>query len=141
MKLGRIDEETTANIGVISGGKATNIVPDEVTLKGEVRSRDGGKLEKCTEQIKKIIEDTAQEFKAKAKVKINEEYQCYNLSPDDQKNMGLQPELCPSGGGSDANIFNKKGLPSAVLSVYVPAAEGAMLIYLIKKDFPQLFCQ
>jgi len=68
--------------------------------------------------------------------------------------MGLQPELCPSGGGSDANIFNKKGLPSAVLSVgmekvhtvdeyilYVPAAEGAMLIYLIKKDFPQLFCQ
>jgi len=126
MKLGRIDEETTANIGVISGGKATNIVPDEVTLKGEVRSRDGGKLEKCTEQIKKIIEDTAQEFKAKAKVKINEEYQCYNLSPDDQvikiamkalKNMGLQPELCPSGGGSDANIFNKKGLPSAVLSV------------------------
>jgi tripeptide aminopeptidase len=126
MKLGRIDEETTANIGVISGGKATNIVPDKVTLKGEVRSRDGGKLEKCTEQIKKIIEDTAQEFKAKAKVKINEEYQCYNLSPDDQvvkiamkasKNMGLQPELCPTGGGSDANIFNKKGLPSAVLSV------------------------
>jgi len=84
MKLGRIDEETTANIGVISGGKATNIVPDKVTLKGEVRSRDGGKLEKCTEQIKKIIEDTAQEFKAKAKVKVNEEYQCYNLSPNDQ---------------------------------------------------------
>ena len=126
MKLGRIDEETTANIGVISGGKATNIVPDKVTLKGEVRSRDGGKLEKCTEQIKKIIEDTAQEFKAKAEVNVNEEYHCYNLSSDDQvveiamkavKDMGLQPLLCPSGGGSDANIFNKKGFPSVVLAV------------------------
>ena len=126
MKLGRIDEETTANIGVISGGNATNIVPAKVTLKGEVRSRDGGKLEKCTEQIKKITEDTAQEFKAKAEVKVNEEYHCYNLSPDDQvvkiaikavKDIGLQPELCPSGGGSDANVFNKKGFPSVVLSV------------------------
>jgi len=126
MKLGRIDEETTANIGVISGGKATNIVPDKVILKGEVRSRDGGKLEKCTEQIKKIIEDTTREFKAKAEVKVNEEYHCYNLSPDDQvikiaikavKDIGLEPTLCPTGGGSDANIFNKKGLPSAVLSV------------------------
>ena len=126
MKLGRIDEETTANIGVISGGKATNIVPDKVTLKGEVRSRKEEKLEKYTEQLKKIAEDTAQKFKAKAEVKINREYYCYNLSTDDQvvkiatkavKNMGLQPLLCPSGGGSDANVFNKKGFPSIVLAV------------------------
>ncbi len=126
MKLGRIDEETTANIGIISGGKATNIIPDEVTLKGEVRSRKEEKLEKYTERLKTIIEDTAQEFKAKAEVKINREYSCYNLSSDDQvvktsikavKNMGLSPELCPSGGGSDANIFNKKGFPSVVLAI------------------------
>ena len=126
MKLGRIDEETTANIGIISGGKATNIVPDKVTLKGEVRSRNEEKLEKYTERLKKITEDTAQEFKAKAEVKINREYSCYNLSSDDQvvkismkaaKDMGLQPELCPSGGGSDANVFNKKGFPSVVLAI------------------------
>ena len=73
MKLGRIDEETTANIGIISGGKATNIIPDEVTLEGEVRSRKEEKLEKYTEQLKKITEDTAQEFSAKAEVKINKE--------------------------------------------------------------------
>jgi len=126
MKLGRIDEETTTNIGIISGGKATNIIPDEVTLEGEVRSRKEEKLEKYTEQLKKIAEDTAQEFKAKAEVKINREYYCYNLSTDDQvvkiatkavKDMGLQPLLCPSGGGSDANVFNKKGFPSVVLAV------------------------
>ena len=126
MKLGRIDKETTANIGIISGGKATNIIPDEVTLKGEIRSRKEEKLEKYTERLKTIIEDTAQEFKAKAEVKINREYSCYNLSSDDRvvkismkavKNMGLSPELCPSGGGSDANIFNKKGFPSVVLAI------------------------
>ena len=126
MKLGRIDEETTTNIGVISGGNATNIVPDKVTLKGEVRSRKEEKLEKYTEKLKQIIEDTAQEFKAKAEVKINKEYHCYNLVPEDRvvkiamkavKDMGLQPLLCPSGGGSDANVFNKKGFPSVVLAI------------------------
>ena len=126
MKLGRIDEETTANIGIISGGKATNIVPDKVTLKGEVRSRKEEKLEKYTEQLKKITEDTAQEFKAKAEVKINKEYYCYNLSSDDRvvkiamnaaKDIGLESLLRPSGGGSDANVFNKKNLPSVVLAV------------------------
>ncbi len=126
MKLGRIDEETTTNIGIISGGKATNIIPDEVTLEGEVRSRNEEKLEKYTKILKQIVEDTAQEFKAKAEVKINREYSCYNLSSDDQvvkismkaaKDMGLQPELCPSGGGSDANVFNKKGFPSVVLAI------------------------
>jgi tripeptide aminopeptidase len=126
MKLGRIDEETTANIGIISGGKATNIIPDEVILKGEVRSRNEGKLEKYTKELKKTTEDAAQEFKARAEVKINREYHCYNLSPDDQvvkiarkaaKDIGLQSLLRPSGGGSDANVFNKKGLPSVVLAV------------------------
>jgi tripeptide aminopeptidase len=126
IKLGRIDEETTTNIGIISGGKATNIVPDEVTLKGEVRSRNEKKLEKYTEQLKKIIDDTAQEFKAKAEVKINKEYYCYNLSSDDlvvriamkaAKDIGLEPLLHPSGGGSDANVFNKKNFPSVDLAI------------------------
>ena len=142
MKLGRIDEETTANIGVISGGKATNIIPDKVTLKGEIRSRNEEKLEKYTEQLIKITEDTAQEFKAKEDVKIKHEYYCYNLSPDDQvvkisikaaKNMGLQPELCPSGGGSDANVFNKKGLPSIVLAVGMEKVH-TMEEYILIKD-------
>lgn len=126
MKLGRIDEETTANIGIISGGKATNIIPDEVTLEGEVRSRNEEKLEKYTEELKQKAEDTAQEFKARAEVKINREYYCYNLSTDDQvvkiamkatRDIGLQPLLHPSGGGSDANVFNKKSFSSVDLSI------------------------
>jgi len=126
MKLGRIDEETTTNIGIISGGKATNIIPDEVILEGEVRSRNEEKLEKYTKILKQIVEGTAQEFKTKAEVKINREYSCYNLSTDDRvvkiaikaaKNMGLEPQLHPSGGGSDANVFNKKGFPAVDLAI------------------------
>jgi tripeptide aminopeptidase len=126
MKLGRIDEETTTNIGIISGGKATNIIPDEVILEGEVRSRNEEKLEKYTKILKQIVEDTAQEFKTKAEVKINREYSCYNLSTDDRvvkiaikaaKDMGLEPQLHPSGGGSDANVFNKKGFPAVDLAI------------------------
>lgn len=126
MKLGRIDEETTTNIGIISGGKATNIIPDEVTLEGEVRSRNEEKLEKYTKILKQIVEDTAQEFKAKAEVIINREFYCYNLSTDDRvvkiamkavKDMGLEPLLHPSGGGSDANVFNKKGFPAVDLAI------------------------
>ncbi len=126
MKLGRIDEETTTNIGIISGGKATNIIPDEVILEGEVRSRYEEKLEKYTKILKQIVEDTAQEFKAKAEVIINREFYCYNLSTDDRvvkiamkaaKDMGLEPQLHPSGGGSDANVFNKKGFPAVDLAI------------------------
>ncbi len=126
MKLGRIDEETTTNIGIISGGKATNIIPDEVILEGEVRSRNEEKLEKYTKILKQVVEDTAQEFKAKAEVVINREFYCYNLSTDDRvvkiatkaaKDIGLEPLLHPSGGGSDANVFNKKGFPSVDLAI------------------------
>lgn len=126
MELGRLDEETTANIGIISGGKATNIIPDEVTLEGEVRSRNEEKLEKYTRKLKQIAEGTAQEFKAKAEVKINREYDCYHLSADSRvikiamkaaKDMGLQPEFRPSGGGSDANVYNKQGFPSVDLAI------------------------
>ena len=126
MKLGRIDEETTTNIGIISGGIATNIVPDKVILKGEARSRNEEKLDKCTGELKKIIEDTAKEFKAKAEIKINREYDCYNLTSDDRivkiaikaaEKIGLSSSLQASGGGSDANVFNKKGFPSVALAV------------------------
>jgi tripeptide aminopeptidase len=59
MKLGRIDEETTANIGVIEGGKATNIITNLVTLRGEARSLDDAKLEAQTSHMVKTLQDAA----------------------------------------------------------------------------------
>ena len=59
MKLGRIDHETTSNIGIISGGKATNIVPDSATLKGETRRLDAWKREAQTAAMCGAIREAA----------------------------------------------------------------------------------
>jgi len=146
MKLGRIDEETTSNIGIISGGRATNIIPDEVILKGESRSRNEEKLEKCTQQLRKAADDSAQEFKTKVDIKIEKKYDCFNLSPDGlvvkiakkaAEKISLKPLLCSSGGGSDANIFNKMGIPSVVLAIgmeKVHTVEEYILVEELKKS-------
>src|SRR3954463_16515883 len=62
MKLGRIDEETTANIGAIQGGEATNIITNLVTLRGEARSLDDSKLEAQTAHMIKCLEDAAAKY-------------------------------------------------------------------------------
>src|SRR5918998_831904 len=62
MKLGRIDDETTANIGVIHGGEATNIITNFVYLKGEARSLDEDKLNKQTEHMIKTLEEAASKY-------------------------------------------------------------------------------
>jgi tripeptide aminopeptidase len=125
MKLGRIDQETTANIGVISGGKAVNIVPDTVYLEGEVRSLKEERRAAHTDLICRILEETAR--KAGARVEINVEllYRGFNLPADAPvvrfaqeavRRCGLEPSLTQSGGGSDANILNARGIPAVNLA-------------------------
>ena len=129
MKLGRIDEETTCNIGVIKGGTATNIIPKEVILKAEVRSHDKEKLQKVTDDIKQILIDTATKYKlgdfqASVESIIQKEYSAFFLEGDypfvllaknATENIGLPFKSGIGGGGSDANIFNFKGLKMAVV--------------------------
>ena len=59
MRLGRIDEDTTANLGLVSGGTAVNIVPNRVMLTGEVRSHDEEKLERQTQAMVACLQDAA----------------------------------------------------------------------------------
>jgi tripeptide aminopeptidase len=133
MKLGRIDEETTANIGVIRGGEATNIITNLVTLKGEARSLDDEKLEAQTAHIVKCLEDAVakQEVivdgvttKASVDSHVTREYYAMDVSDDSRvvklvieaaARMGLKVETMASGGGCDANIFNKRGIECANL--------------------------
>jgi tripeptide aminopeptidase len=126
MRLGRIDEETTSNIGVIAGGQATNIVPDSVTIEGEARSLSLDKLQAQTAHIEEAINIAAAKYGAKARVTIDRQYDGYNLHRDTYpvqlallaaKNLGLTANLTPTGGGSDANIFNSKGIATAVLGI------------------------
>jgi len=126
MKLGRIDEETTSNIGVITGGKAMNIVPDLVHLKGEARSLQPAKMRAQTEQMKRILEEAAGEFGAMVNVQVEDLYPEINLGEDEPvvnlavraaRNLGVEPKLESTGGGSDANIFNGQGIPTANLGI------------------------
>lgn len=125
MPLGRIDFETTANIGVIKGGRATNIVPDRVEVKGEARSRDEGKLRSQTDRMVKALRDAASRHGATLHVEVQREYSAFKLSEGDEivrrvmaaaRSVGLEPELVASGGGSDANIFNAHGIQTVNVS-------------------------
>ena len=126
MKVGRIDKETTANVGVITGGKARNIVPDYCEVKCEARSRNTEKLDAQTADMIKCFEDAAAEMGATVNVEVNRSYVGFRLSEKDEvvriameaaKRAGIEVDLHETGGGSDSNIFNAKGLPATVVGV------------------------
>jgi tripeptide aminopeptidase len=126
MRLGRIDKETTANIGVIKGGTATNIVPDKVELKGEARSRNLKKLKAQVASMREALRTTCKKYRAKFKYKVEPAYRHFkvgknekvlNLALNAARDIGLKPKLKPTGGGSDANIFNALGIPTVIVGV------------------------
>lgn len=122
----RIDEETTCNIGKISGGGATNIVPDLVEIAGESRSRNKEKLDALTQKICDIFKTGASETNTKIEVEVRHSYDPYVLPADAPviavaaaaaEKLGFPVEIVESGGGSDANFYNTYGVPCAVLGV------------------------
>jgi len=126
LKQGRIDEETTANVGLISGGIATNIVPDKVEIFCEARSRNPEKLARQTRHMAETFQQVAASYGGRAEVKIQRVYDSFTLdaaSPVVQlaqraaEDIGLTSRLTSTGGGSDANLFNTYGIPCAVLGI------------------------
>lgn len=126
MRLGRIDKETTANIGVIEGGRATNIVPDKVELKGEARSHDLKKLDRQVEHMERILFKACQKYRARLKLKVERVYKSFEVKKNSKimslvvsgmRASGISPIIKQSGGGSDANIFNEWGIPTLILGV------------------------
>jgi tripeptide aminopeptidase len=125
MPLGRIDPETTANIGIIEGGVARNIVPDEVRIQGEARSRDNVKLAAQTAAMAEAFQEAAERHGARVEFKFDRSYSTYQWTEEDPvvaqaiaaaRRLGFPPALKASGGGSDANIYAEAGIPCAVLS-------------------------
>lgn len=126
LRLGRIDAETTANIGVIKGGKAKNIVPDLVYLEGEVRSLNRKKMEALITEIIENFTKAVEAAGAKSEVRVNFEYPEFRLDLEmpvvryaslAAEKADLQVRHETSGGGSDANIFNASGIPTANLGI------------------------
>lgn len=126
MKTGRIDSETTANIGMIQGGNAVNAVPEVCEIRGEARSINDSKIEAQLKHMQDCCYEAARETQTNAKVTINEWYGGYNLDIDSPvlclakeavKMAGLPVLTGITGGGSDANIFNSKGIPSVPIGI------------------------
>ena len=126
MKLLRIDDETTANLGQISGGGATNIVTDRVEITAEARSLTNEKLDAQGAHMKACLEDAAHEFGATAEVTIERSYHAFSLDADEpvvrhcaaaMRHLGLTPTLTSTGGGSDCNVFNRHGMKAVDLSI------------------------
>lgn len=131
MNLLRIDEETTANIGLIHGGEATNIVADKVTIEAETRSLDVKKLEKQTEHIVETAKKINKKHGFEADVKVENIYTAFKVEEDSEpvkhvikaiENLELPLELGSTGGGSDTNNFNQNEIPSVNLGVGMAGA-------------------
>ncbi|USH05284.1 M20/M25/M40 family metallo-hydrolase [Grimontia kaedaensis] len=125
MNLSRIDEETTANIGVVRGGQATNIVMPELYIEAEARSLNDDKLAKQVEHMVSTFEAAAEKHGAGIEIESTRSYNAYQVADSDPHVVaikaafeanGIEPMTKPTGGGSDANIFNEKGLKTVNLS-------------------------
>lgn len=125
LKIGRIDSESTCNIGIIKGGTATNIVPEKTYVKAEARSLNPEKLDRLTSEIKAVFLSAAEKYGAKLKIKVEREYNGFKFESDAVpivmaaralRNMGIYPVIRSTGGGSDVNIYNAKGKISVDLS-------------------------
>jgi tripeptide aminopeptidase len=128
MRLGRIDSETTANVGIIQGGRAVNIVPDQVRVAGEVRSMDMQKLESQKKSMMRAAMEAEVAVGVGVEVMVERAYEGFSIDPAEPivllaaeagKSMGMKIEVKSSGGGSDANILNSSGIKSVVLSMGV----------------------
>jgi tripeptide aminopeptidase len=126
MPLGRIDSETTANIGRFEGGSATNIVCDRVDILAEARSLVPEKMQAQVQKMKDAFESVAGQMGGKADVSVEVMYPGFKFGAGDEvveiakkaaTKINRPCELQKSGGGSDANVFNGLNIPTVNLAV------------------------
>jgi tripeptide aminopeptidase len=119
MRLGRVDEETTANIGEIRGGTAANIVPEWCSLVGEARSHDERKLAELVQEMQDAVTFAAGVAECQVETSIKRQYRAYRfkrgdlpvrLAAEALARCGYEPSYTLSGGAADANVFNERGL-------------------------------
>ena len=119
LRLGRVDEETTANVGIIQGGIAGNIIPEWCALDAEARSHDEAKLEGLVQEMVDAFSFAAGLEDCEVETRISKSYRGYRFKRDDTvvriahvalERSGYTPSYALSGGAADANIFNERGL-------------------------------
>ena len=125
LPLGRIDDETTANVGRITGGSARNVVPERCDLAVEARSRNKAKLADLVQEMVDGFAFAASVSECEVETRISESYPGYRFDLDEPvfrrackgiERAGIAPQAVDSGGGADANVFNSRGLPCVNLA-------------------------
>jgi tripeptide aminopeptidase len=133
MRLGRLNPESTANIGTVNGGRATNIVADKVIVTAEARSHSNEFLEVQSRHMVEQFELAAKKFtrtfdgkvlEPKVHPKVKREFNAMNITLDSLpyrlafeagKALGVEMQPLAIGGGTNANVYNEKGLPAVVI--------------------------
>ncbi len=119
LRLGRIDEETTANVGIIRGGTAGNIVPDECSFLAEARCHDERKLADLVQEMLDACAFAASETECELQTELRKTYSGYRFAKSDEAvrlaaaalgRCGHEVRYGLSGGAADANVFNEHGL-------------------------------
>jgi tripeptide aminopeptidase len=139
-RLGRIDEESTANVGVIEGGTAGNVIPERCGFLAEARSHDERKLADIVREMMETIAFAATVTECDVETEVHKSYSGYRFRRDDLpvqlavralEACGYTPRLELSGGGADANVFNERGLQcvnlaNGMANIHTPDEEIAV---------------
>jgi tripeptide aminopeptidase len=133
MHLGRLDDETTANIGTFEGGSATNVVAPEAELTGECRSLEHDRVLEVRAEMTTAMEDAARALGGTVDIEWTEEYHCFRFDPSDElvkivkeaaSDVGIESHTLETGGGSDGNVFTVLGVPTLVLAAGMSEVHG-----------------
>ncbi|MAG44884.1 hypothetical protein CL633_03270 [bacterium] len=124
-KFGKIDKETSFNIGLIKGGDAANTVAGYVEMEGDIRSMNGLKLKKLIQKTKKIIKQVSEKNKTKFKIEIDEVAPFYYIPKNSKlvkkiskawQELKVKPRYYTDIGASEAGVLNKKGIQAIDLA-------------------------
>lgn len=130
MKLGRLDAESTANVGTIQAGTVRNAIPEQALIQAECRSLNHEKCLKQADIMKSLLEEGAEAYGASADIKMELSYRAMRIPEDSpavliakkaMSRCGLSPKTKMITGGTDASIFNEKGIQMAILGIGVRA--------------------
>jgi tripeptide aminopeptidase len=125
MRLGRLDAETTANVGRISGGTGTNVVPERCRLEAEARSLDDARVQAVATEMLDHLQDAANACECDLDVTVAQLFHGYRTKPRAPqvelaeralRSCGYEPRHIVTGGGSDANVLEAAGFPCTNLA-------------------------
>lgn len=125
MKVGRVGPETTSNLGIVTGGTAVNVVCPFVHIRGEARSTSVAELDAQVDHMIQCMNDAAEKFGTTVEITHHRHYNSYHVADDAPvvriaqqaaRKLGFTGDLRTTLGGSDANKYNAKGVPSIVVA-------------------------